>query len=194
MCAELPHQILTIIHWNASKMDTLPQASTIQWNLLSIPSLWLCLQTPHQTLHGYPRIDGKSSPLESMTSFVIPGMKCLILSPRRTSQHTATSNSWPKSKFQFELDEPDSLISVITTAGAHPSKCVTIQRTKDGRLQVAGRRGFPRVIYAKIWRWPDLHKNEFNHADYCTYAFDLKCDNVCVNPFTTKESSLLELK
>ncbi|RXG66412.1 Mothers against decapentaplegic-like protein 4, partial [Armadillidium vulgare] len=45
------------------------------------------------------------------------------------------------------------------------------------------RKGFPHVIYAKIWRWPDLHKNELKHVKYCQYAFDLKCDSVCVNPF-----------
>lgn len=39
------------------------------------------------------------------------------------------------------------------------------------------------MIYAKIWRWPDLHKNELKHVKYCKYAFDLKCDSVCVNPY-----------
>jgi len=38
--------------------------------------------------------------------------------------------------FQEKRDELDSLITAITTNGAHPSKCVTIQRTLDGRLQV----------------------------------------------------------
>lgn len=39
------------------------------------------------------------------------------------------------------------------------------------------------MIYARIWRWPDLHKNELKHVKYCQFAFDLKCDSVCVNPY-----------
>ena len=39
------------------------------------------------------------------------------------------------------------------------------------------------MIYAKIWRWPDLHKNELRRSDDCRYAFDLKVDSVCVNPY-----------
>lgn len=39
-------------------------------------------------------------------------------------------------KLKEKRDELDSLITAITTNGAHSTKCVTIQRTLDGRLQV----------------------------------------------------------
>ncbi|NXF39190.1 SMAD4 protein, partial [Nyctibius bracteatus] len=86
-------------------------------------------------------------------------------------------------KLKEKRDELDALIAAVTTNGAHPSHCVTIQRTLDGRLQVAGRKGFPHVIYARLWRWPDLHKNELKHVKFCQFAFDLKYDSVCVNPY-----------
>ncbi len=86
-------------------------------------------------------------------------------------------------KLKEKRDELDSLITAITTNGAHSTKCVTIPKTLDGRLQIAGRKCFPHVIYAKIWRWPDLHKNELRRSEECRYAFDLKVDSVCVNPY-----------
>ncbi|XP_078401431.1 mothers against decapentaplegic homolog 9 isoform X2 [Cetorhinus maximus] len=39
------------------------------------------------------------------------------------------------------------------------SKCVTIPRSLDGRLQVSHRKGLPHVIYCRVWRWPDLQSH-----------------------------------
>jgi len=39
-------------------------------------------------------------------------------------------------KLKEKRDELDSLITAVTTSGAHTTKCVTIPRTLDGRLQV----------------------------------------------------------
>ena len=71
----------------------------------------------------------------------------------------------------------------ITTSGNQETICVTIKRRMDGCMQVSGRKGFPHVIFARIWRWPGLHKNELKHVEFCTYSFDLKYEKVSVNPF-----------
>ena len=65
-----------------------------------------------------------------------------------------------------------------------PSKCVTIPRSLDGRLQVSHRKGLPHVIYCRIFRWPDLQSHhELRAIDTCEFSFSAKQAEVCINPY-----------
>lgn len=68
-----------------------------------------------------------------------------------------------------------------------PSKCVTIPRSLDGRLQVSHRKGLPHVIYCRVWRWPDLQSHhELKPLEHCQYPFSAKQKDVCINPYHYK--------
>nr|AET09708.1 putative Smad5 [Trichinella pseudospiralis] len=68
-----------------------------------------------------------------------------------------------------------------------PSKCVTIPRSLDGRLQVSHRKGLPHVIYCRVWRWPDLQSHhELRPLECCEYPFNAKQKEVCINPYHYK--------
>lgn len=57
-------------------------------------------------------------------------------------------------------------------------------RSLDGRLQVSHRKGLPHVIYCRLWRWPDLQNHqELRAAESCEWAFHMKREEVCVNPY-----------
>lgn len=77
----------------------------------------------------------------------------------------------------------DELERVITNQDSC-SRCITIPRSLDGRLQVSHRKGLPHVIYCRLWRWPDLQSHhELKPIDTCEFAFHHKRDEVCVNPY-----------
>ena len=68
-----------------------------------------------------------------------------------------------------------------------PSKCVTIPRSLDGRLQVSHRKGLPHVIYCRVWRWPDLQSHhELKPLEICQFPFSAKEKDVCINPYHYK--------
>lgn len=78
------------------------------------------------------------------------------------------------------LDELKKAISTQDTS----TKCITIPRSLDGRLQVSHRKGLPHVIYCRLWRWPDLQNHqELRAVESCEWAFHMKREEVCVNPY-----------
>ncbi|XP_043462266.1 mothers against decapentaplegic homolog 9-like [Leptopilina heterotoma] len=80
----------------------------------------------------------------------------------------------------------DELERALSNPGV-PSKCITIPRSLDGRLQVSHRKGLPHVIYCRVWRWPDLQShNELKSIDSCQFPFNAKKPEVCVNPYHYK--------
>lgn len=77
----------------------------------------------------------------------------------------------------------DELDKAISTQNSN-TKCVTIMRSLDGRLQIHLKKGLPHVIYCRLWRWPDLvSHHELKPVEHCEYAFHHKKEEVCVNPY-----------
>jgi len=109
---------------------------------------------------------------------------------------------WRKTDFKSDLEEKwsekavkslvkklkkngtvDELEKAITTADPN-TRCITIARSLDGRLQVSQKKGLPHVIYCRLWRYPDLSSHhELKPVDNCEYAFHLRREEVCVNPY-----------
>uniref|UniRef100_A0AC35TJD6 Mothers against decapentaplegic homolog n=1 Tax=Rhabditophanes sp. KR3021 TaxID=114890 RepID=A0AC35TJD6_9BILA len=85
-------------------------------------------------------------------------------------------------KLKDKRTELDALITAVTSAGKSASGCVTIPKSLDGRLQVAGRKGVPHVVYARIWRWPNVNKGELQKLPVCEVSFDNQ-DLICINPY-----------
>ena len=83
-----------------------------------------------------------------------------------------------------ETKERSLLLSWTVTAELLVNLSHNPLRSLDGRLQVSHRKGLPHVIYCRLWRWPDLHSHhELRAIDACQFAFNLKKDEVCVNPY-----------
>ncbi|XP_059473939.1 mothers against decapentaplegic homolog 3 isoform X2 [Neocloeon triangulifer] len=97
--------------------------------------------------------------LEKAVSNQDPKTKCITIPSPRGAQNSASG-------------------SRVDSGGS------TSFRSLDGRLQVSHRKGLPHVIYCRLWRWPDLQSHhELRALDLCQYAFNLKRDEVCINPY-----------
>ena len=64
------------------------------------------------------------------------------------------------------------------------TRCITIPRSLDGRLQVLNKKGLPHVIYCRLWRFPELQSHhELKPMEHCHFAFHLRREEVCINPY-----------
>ncbi|XP_033219882.1 protein mothers against dpp-like isoform X2 [Belonocnema kinseyi] len=89
-------------------------------------------------------------------------------------------------KLQKREGALEELERVLSNPGCS-SKCITIPRSLDGRLQVSHRKGLPHVIYCRVWRWPDLHSSaELKPVENCHFSFTAKKSEVCINPYHYK--------
>ncbi|CAH3025996.1 unnamed protein product [Porites evermanni] len=129
--------------------------------------------------------------MTTLLPFTPPIVKRLLGWKRSTDQNDddkwaekAVKSLVKKLKKTGGLEELERAITQGSTNPGIPTKCVTIPRSLDGRLQVSHRKGLPHVIYCRLWRWPDLQSHhELRPIESCDYAFSLKKDEVCVNPF-----------
>ncbi|PZC84838.1 hypothetical protein B5X24_HaOG203828 [Helicoverpa armigera] len=79
----------------------------------------------------------------------------------------------------------EELEKAISSQNSH-TKCVTIPRVKPNENVINGqyRKGLPHVVYCRLWRWPQLQsQHELKPVDHCEYAYQLKKDEVCINPY-----------
>lgn len=100
---------------------------------------------------------------------------CFVLATQ-SNPFPFPSLTWP---YYMSSPSPVYLLPV-----SPPSPVCCPIRSLDGRLQVSHRKGLPHVIYCRLWRWPDLHSHhELRAIEACEYAFHLKKDEVCINPY-----------
>ncbi|CAF0797566.1 unnamed protein product [Didymodactylos carnosus] len=85
-----------------------------------------------------------------------------------------------KLKRGSSIEELERAISLKNSG----TKCVCIQRSLDGRLQIQQHKSNAVVIYCKLFRWPDLTShNELKPMDHCIYAYHYRKDDLCINPY-----------
>jgi len=156
------------------------------------PAVWDSPEQPHQQGAMNATVDGVLKDFLQTTSTRLPF----------TSPIEKRLLGWKKGEFKNEQDEKwfekavkslvkklrkcnglEKLEKVITTQDG-TGECVTIPRSLDSRLQVGTKKGLPHVIYCRLWRYPELsNHHELKSVDHCHYAFHLRREQVCINPY-----------
>ncbi|XP_069131166.1 mothers against decapentaplegic homolog 5-like isoform X3 [Argopecten irradians] len=128
------------------------------------------------------------SSLNSLFSFTSPAVKRLLGWKQGDEEEKWAEKAVDSlvKKLKKKKGALEDLEKALSSPGQQ-SKCVTIPRSLDGRLQVSHRKGLPHVIYCRVWRWPDLQSHhELKPLECCEYPFSAKQKEVCINPYHYK--------
>jgi len=128
------------------------------------------------------------SSLNSLFSFTSPAVKKLLGWKQGDEEEKWAEKAVDAlvKKLKKNKGALETLEQALSCPG-QPSKCVTIPRSLDGRLQVSHRKGLPHVIYCRVWRWPDLQSHhELKALECCEYPFTAKQKDICINPYHYK--------
>uniref|UniRef100_A0A8D0A153 Mothers against decapentaplegic homolog n=1 Tax=Sander lucioperca TaxID=283035 RepID=A0A8D0A153_SANLU len=126
-----------------------------------------------------------SASITSLFSFTSPAVKRLLGWKQGDEEEKWAEKAVDSlvKKLKKKKGAMEELERALSCPG-QPSKCVTIPRSLDGRLQVSHRKGLPHVIYCRVWRWPDLQSHhELKALECCEFAFGSKQKDICVNPY-----------
>ncbi|KAI1241915.1 hypothetical protein IHE44_0005423 [Lamprotornis superbus] len=127
----------------------------------------------------------RSTPISSLFSFTSPAVKRLLGWKQGDEEEKWAEKAVDSlvKKLKKKKGAMEELERALSCPG-QPSKCVTIPRSLDGRLQVSHRKGLPHVIYCRVWRWPDLQSHhELKPLECCEFPFGSKQKEVCINPY-----------
>ncbi|CRK98645.1 CLUMA_CG012007, isoform A [Clunio marinus] len=76
-----------------------------------------------------------------------------------------------------------SALEIILNTQNPNTKCICIPRARPNDAK-KNPQGLPHVIYCRLWRWPDLSShNDLNYLNHCEFAYHLKKDEICINPY-----------
>uniref|UniRef100_A0A8C5WM27 Mothers against decapentaplegic homolog n=1 Tax=Leptobrachium leishanense TaxID=445787 RepID=A0A8C5WM27_9ANUR len=126
-----------------------------------------------------------STPISSLFSFTSPAVKRLLGWKQGDEEEKWAEKAVDSlvKKLKKKKGAMEELEKALSSPG-QVSKCVTIPRSLDGRLQVSHRKGLPHVIYCRVWRWPDLQSHhELKPLECCEFPFGSKQKDVCINPY-----------
>ncbi|XP_029458584.1 mothers against decapentaplegic homolog 9 [Rhinatrema bivittatum] len=126
-----------------------------------------------------------STPISSLFSFTSPAVKRLLGWKQGDEEEKWAEKAVDSlvKKLKKKKGAMEELERALSCPG-QPSKCITIPRSLDGRLQVSHRKGLPHVIYCRVWRWPDLQSHhELKPLECCEFPFGSKQKEVCINPY-----------